>query len=410
MSELIDNSKHKKEMLKALFLRLHKGDSSEEVRNSLINILGTVPYEFVVEAEQELIAEGLPSDEILKFCDLHSQVLEGRIDLKMAKIILPGHPIDIFKKENKALVKLSDEIDVLIQEYIKKEKVTIDDILQLKAKFNLLNDVDKHYKRKEYLVFPFLEKKGITGPPTVMWGKHDEIRIKLKNSHNALNIDEEISGLNFKVIAELFLTPTTLAVKDMVYKENEILFPMSGDVILESEWYDIHQQTLEYGYCIVTPDVEWKPKITSEEKVQIQQSGLINMPTGSFSLEELINVLNFMPFDFTFVDKNDRVKYFSNGKHRIFDRSKAILMRDVRMCHPPNSVNIVDQIIEDFRSGKQDSAPFWINMGGRFIYIEYFAIRNDNGEYLGTLEVSQDLTKLRALEGEQRLLSYTEKE
>jgi DUF438 domain-containing protein len=134
--------------------------------------------------------------------------------------------------------------------------------------------------------------------------------------------------------------------------------------------------------------------------------GFINMPTGNFTLQELTNVLNILPFDLTFVDKDDKVRYFSHGKKRIFDRSKAILMRDVRMCHPPHSVHIVEQIVSDFKSGKADSAPFWINLGGKFIHIEYFAVRDSEGNYMGTLEVSQDLTGLRALEGEQRLLNY----
>jgi len=409
MSEIINNSEHKKEMLKQLFLKLHKGDSSEEVKTSLIRILGTVPYNLVVEAEQELIKDGLPPQEIQKFCDLHSKVLEGRIDINMAKIIPPGHPIDTFRKENKALVELCDKIDTIIKSNTKKDKITKENFLNLTAQFNLLNDLDKHYRRKEYLVFPFLEKKDITGPPTVMWGKHDEIREKLKNAQKSLEIEEDIDGSSFALIAEMFLTPVTKAVKDMVYKENEILFPMCGDIILDSEWYEIYQQTLEYGYCLVAPTVEWKPVISNDENVSIKTNGLINMPTGNFTIDELINVLNIMPFDITFVDKDDKVRYFSNGKHRIFDRSKAIIMRDVRMCHPPHSVHIVNKIIEDFRSGKEDVAPFWINMGGKFIYIEYFAVRNENGEYMGTLEVSQDLTKLRALEGEQRLLSYAKK-
>ncbi len=117
-------------------------------------------------------------------------------------------------------------------------------------------------------------------------------------------------------------------------------------------------------------------------------------------------VLNTLPFDLTFVDKNDEVRYFTQGKERIFDRNIAILGRKVQMCHPPSSVHIIEKIIDDFKSGKHDQAPFWINLGGKFIHIEYFAVRDDEGKYMGTLEVSQDLTKLRELEGEQRLLSY----
>ena len=137
-----------------------------------------------------------------------------------------------------------------------------------------------------------------------------------------------------------------------------------------------------------------------------QTGNRIQLPSGGFTTEELLIILNTLPVDMTFVDKNDKVKYFSQGSERIFLRNRAILNRDVRHCHPPASTHIVDKIIDDFKSGKQNRAPFWINMGGKFIHIEYFALRNEKGEYLGTLEVSQNLTNYRELKGEQRILSY----
>ncbi|MCD6425459.1 MAG: DUF438 domain-containing protein, partial [Anaerolineales bacterium] len=137
-----------------------------------------------------------------------------------------------------------------------------------------------------------------------------------------------------------------------------------------------------------------------------QDGGQIRLHSGSFSAEELLSILNTLPLDMTFVDKDDKVKYFSQGAERIFQRNRAILNRDVRNCHPPASAHIVDKIIEDFKSGEQSRAPFWINMGSKMIHIEYFALRNDQGEYLGTLEVSHDVSGYRALEGEQRILSY----
>ena len=141
----------------------------------------------------------------------------------------------------------------------------------------------------------------------------------------------------------------------------------------------------------------------------LTQGGNIQLPSGSFSAEELMAILNTVPVDMTFVDKNDKVKYFTQGSHRIFTRSRSIINRDVRLCHPPGSVHIVEKIIEDFKTGKASHAPFWIQMRGKFIYIEYYALRNENGEYLGTLEVSQDLTHLRSLQGERRILEYTDK-
>jgi DUF438 domain-containing protein len=182
------------------------------------------------------------------------------------------------------------------------------------------------------------------------------------------------------------------------------------DKLTDLEWYEIYKQTLEIGFCLYDPDVEWKPELLGDEIVESHDSDLIQLPSGSFTKAELQAILNSLPVDMTFVDKNEKVKYFSQGKDRVFHRSRAILNRDVKLCHPPSSVHIVEQILEDFRSGKEDHAPFWIQMKGKFIFIEYYALRDENGEFLGTLEVSQDLTEKRALEGDQRILEYKKQE
>jgi DUF438 domain-containing protein len=209
---------------------------------------------------------------------------------------------------------------------------------------------------------------------------------------------------------ELHLAPAAKAITDMIMKEEEILLPMTLDKLTEADWYEIYRQTNEIGYCLYDPDVTWKPQGVETIEATSAEEGNISLPSGQFTSEELLAILNTLPVDITFVDRNDKVKYFSQGQERIFDRNRAILGRDVRMCHPPSSVHIVDQIVGDFRSGKADSAPFWIQMGGKFIHIEYFALRNEKGEYLGTLEMSQDLTEKRKISGDQRLLSYRKKE
>jgi hypothetical protein len=192
----------------------------------------------------------------------------------------------------------------------------------------------------------------------------------------------------------------------MIMKEEEILLPMSMDTLTDAEWYQVHQQTPEYGFCLVDPADEWKPEGVEVGNVTYGGEGTMRLATGSFSVDELDSLFSTLPIDLTFVDKDDKVKFFSHGPNRVFARNRAILGRDVRMCHPPGSVHIVDKIIDDFKSGRQNSAAFWINFQGRFIYIEYFAMRGKAGEYLGTVEFTQDLTKLRQLQGEQRLLNY----
>ncbi len=408
MSEHIDNSKFRKAKLKELILKLHHGESEEQVRHDLLVSLSKIPYGEVVEVEQELISEGLPETEVLKLCDAHSAVLEGRVDLSASKTVPDGHPVDVLTEENKALRKVSESAWTEISNL---KNITDNDFEShlngLKGYFNQLIDVDKHYQRKEYLIFPYLEKIGVTGPPKVMWGKHDEIRDLLKGSLEILNTPD-ISVEDLEASAELVLKPAVKGVVDMTIKEEEILFPMLMDALSEGDWYEIQKQSLEIGYCLYDPPVEWTPEgIKSQSINEVQkEAGQIQLPSGSLTAEELLSILNTVPVDMTFVDKNDKVKYFTQGNERIFQRNRAILNRDVRHCHPPASAHIVDKILQDFKSGKQSRAPFWINLGGKFIHIEYFALRNEAGEYLGTLEVSQNLTHYRELEGEQRILSY----
>ncbi len=408
MSENIDNSKFRKAKLKELILKLHEGESEEDVRQQLLVSLSNIPYGEVVEVEQELISEGLPEEEVLKLCDAHSSVLEGRVDLSASKTIPEGHPVDVMLEENKALKQVAGSVLFTISalEDVKEDDLE-ETVLQLKAGFNQLIDVDKHYQRKEYLVFPYLENIGITGPPKVMWGKHDEIRELLKGSIEVLNTPE-LTKDDLIASAELVLQPAAKGVVDMTMKEEEILFPMAMDALADSDWYQIRKQSVEIGFCLYDPPTEWTPEGMEEESINEAQKegGNIQLPSGSFTAEELMAILNTAPVDMTFVDRNDKVKYFTQGSERIFQRNRAILNRDVRHCHPPGSAHIVDKILEDFKSGKQTRAPFWINLGGKFIHIEYFALHNEKGEYLGTLEVSQNLTEYRALEGEQRILSY----
>jgi len=195
---------------------------------------------------------------------------------------------------------------------------------------------------------------------------------------------------------------------DMVHKEEEILFPMSMDVLNTEEWWSIHKQTLEFGFCLYDPKVNWAPTdlIPDKDETVINADGSIQLPSGSFTAKEIMSILNTIPFDMTFVDKHDKVKYFTQGKERIFVRNRSIINRDVRLCHPPGSAHIVEKILDDFKAGIASYAPFWIQMKGKFIKIEYYALRGEDGEYLGTLEVSQDLTENRSLEGEKRILSY----
>jgi DUF438 domain-containing protein len=412
MSEFLNNSSQRKEMLKHLLLRLHEGEAPDVLRARLIEVLKGIPYNEVVEVEQELISTGVLSDkEVLEFCDLHSAVLDGSIDLEGAKPIPPGHPVDTFKKENQALkAEVQKARDLFNQEVSDAQLPGY--ILQLRMLFNNLWDVDKHYKRKEYLLFPYLEKHQVTGPPKVMWGKDDEIRELLKAAAESL-ASPVSSQEEMKSVVELVLAPAVEMLDSMIMKEEEILLPMSMDTLTEEEWYKIYQETPEFGFSLIDPEDEWKPAVKENgaENVQYIKSDAIQLSSGAFNLDELEALFLHLPIDITFVDKNDKVRFFSHSANRVFERNRSIIGRDVRMCHPPGSVHIVEKIINDFKNGKENKAVFWLSrfMGSRFIYIEYSAVRSKDGKYLGVVEVTQDITALRKLEGDQRLLSYEQK-
>lgn len=393
-----------------MILQLHKGEAPSIVKNRLAELLGSIPYDEVVEVEQELIAEGLPMEEVLKFCDIHQMVLEGKIDTGGNKDLPEGHPVETFKKENLELEKVIKDLnDLFILLRNDKNTDVKQWLLKVHSSLNSLSDVNKHYLRKEYLLFPFLEKYEVTGPPKVMWGKHDEIREQLKAAIEGVSTKEAITYNEALSLADLLLIPAVRGVADMITKEEEILFPMSLDKLAEEDWYSVYQQTGEFGYCLYDPQVEWRPEIAGDAEVVYNKGSNIHLTTGTFSINELESLFRTLPVDLTFVDENDKVKFFSLGPDRIFPRNRAIIGRDVRMCHPPSSVHVVERILDDFRNNRHNSAAFWINMHGRFIYIEYFALRDKDNKYLGTVEFTQDLTELRKLEGEQRLLSYNEK-
>ncbi|HPJ24036.1 MAG TPA: PAS domain-containing protein, partial [Bacillota bacterium] len=272
--------------------------------------------------------------------------------------------------------------------------------LMLRIGFERLMEITKHYARKEYLFFPGLEKKNITSIPKVMWGVDDEIRqvmqkIKTKlDRGDTLELSEDIEAVLTKII-------------DMVTKENNILLPKLSETLSFYDWIKADQGSPEIGYFLETPTVSWSVEPEKEKPVKTteqRRSEEIPFDAGSLNQVELNAMLNTLPMDMTFVDKDGFVKYFTQGKERIFARPTSVIGRQVSMCHPPKSVHIVEEIVESFKSGKKDHEDFYINMGPMFVYIRYFAVRDKENNYLGTLEVTQNIKPIRDLIGEKRLV------
>jgi DUF438 domain-containing protein len=410
MSELINNRQKRIEVMKTLIRQLHQGLAEQHVKHQLETLLDEADYCDVFLMEVQLIQEGIPAEAIQDLCDTHTRVLKGHLDLQETPETIPGHPVHTFVQENRELTRTTTQIRHLmakIKAFPPESDATpqMDEIHQL---LNNLMDVEKHYVRKENLLFPFFEKNELPGPPAVMWGKHDEARELLKGTLQGFQEVSSFSSLEADAFNQFAVQSVIDAMDDMVYKEEKILYPTALNLLTEQDWYEIYLQSDEFGFCLYEPEFEWTPEggFHKEIRKPAAVDGRIQMPTGSFKLDELIEVFKTLPFDLTYVDKDDTVRYFSPGADRVFGRSRAILGRKVQYCHPPKSVHIVNKIVKDFKSGKEDRARFWINLHGRMVYIVYYAVRNEKGEYLGTLEVTQDLTEVRELEGERRLLSY----
>jgi hypothetical protein len=448
MSELIDNRAHRIRTMKEVIRHLHEGRAPAEVKARLATLVRECDASEIAAMEQELMAEGVPAQQIMGMCDLHSQVVRDILVERPSAPPPPGHPVDTFRRENEALRAqgraMREAFAALAPEGGDEEApVDAKRLLECRRVFAGLMDVEKHYQRKEHLLFPMLERHGITGPSTVMWGKDDEARAFLKKLGTALAETGGSVG-EWRVVAQAVAEPALAALEEMVFKEERILLPMSLQTLTATEWGEVFAQTPQFGYCLVDPREGYEPPAErsdvpeaaraeavragvafaagaravplqmagaasparAEALTEAVTQGTVVLPTGALRLEQLKAIFATLPVDITFVDAEDRVRFFSEGKDRVFARPKAILGRLVQHCHPPSSVDVVERILSDFRSGRQDVAEFWIDLKGRFAHIRYFALRDEAGAYLGTLEVTQDLTRERSLRGERRLLQY----
>ncbi len=409
MSELIDNRANRIRVLKDIIKHLHAGNPPEVVQRQMRDIVKQTDASEIMAMEQELMAEGMPVEEVRSMCDLHSQVTRDvLVQIPTRKDIAPGHPVDTFRSENEALRNVITLMKTGLAELQALPQSTDPSpaLLRVRQSFNDLMDIDKHYQRKEHALFSCLERHGIAGPSKVMWAKDDEIRSLLKQLGKAL---QTVSGTSEAWQPGLLNSAKAAlnAVEEMIYKEENILLPMALETLAEDEWAEIWSASPKYGWCIVEPRQGYVPSAAlTAESINVLRTGALMLPTGHVSLEQLAGIFGTLPLDLTFVDADDRVAFFTEGPDRVFARSKAIIGRKVHNCHPPKSVETVDQILSDFKAGRQNVAEFWINFQNKFVHVRYFAVRAADGHYLGTVELTQDLTSLRALQGERRLLKY----
>ena len=406
--------------LKGIIKSLHDGEALPIAKARFDATFSAVSHGEIVAMEEQLMREGTRPDEIKRLCDVHVAVVRSRLDAHAAhQVVPPGHPADTYRAENAALAEACAELRSAARMPAAPLRgdgsgdaasrwATVGEAVERVAQ------IERHYLRKEYQLFPCLERHGITGPSQVMWGIHDETRALVKELRVAIE-RADAGGVAACV------PMVTQAISDMIFKEENILLPMALQTLDEEEWARIAAGEQEFGYALVQPRAIWPiasaspaftPALPAGTDDQARAGVVSPAPagaalpvrTGRLTLEQLNLVLSHLPVDVTFVDERDEVAYFSDTPDRIFPRTPEIIGRKVQLCHPPKSLHAVNRILADFRGGQRDVAEFWIQMKGRMVHIRYFAVRDQDGRYRGTLEVTQDVTDIKRLDGERRLL------
>ncbi len=441
MSEMLGSKDDMKAMVKELITRLNGGENHDQVKEEFKNIVRELSPQEVARIESEMIKGRMPREVIHELCDVHLEPLKDALQGPVP-LIPESHPLRILLGEHREFLKAATQLRIHAQKI--KEAGTLDDVATnitvIRGIIDEFKKEELHYQREENVLFPYLEKHGVTQPPAIMWADHDRIREMKKGITRLLDEMSQVSEKEFNEFGAMFLETVQLyheTITSHFHKENNILFPASVQLVERREWRDISKQFDDIGYFKVLPpeptggvdvgdseggngDVdsdgngdsesadisEGGGKMGGKDEVgeKEKRNDEITFLSGSIRMHEIEPILNSLPIDMTFVDKDDKVRYFSLGKDRIFIRTNAIIGREVANCHPPKSLHVVSEIVSDFKSGKRDSAEFWLNLDGKMVYIRYYAVRDKKGEYLGTVEVSQDITDIQKITGEKRIL------
>ena len=396
-------------MLREYIARLNGGESLESVRADFVRHFEDVKAEEIAEAEQDLIKGGVPLKDVQRLCDVHSALFhdcaESGKDEEQAALrktaekthaaaafltaddLPEGHPLSLLRLENDALARHLDAIH--------HEMVGGEDAAKLTGLIAALNAVRSHYAKKEELLMPLLYDYGVTGPSQVMWGVDDEIKRELGVITKALKEDSGNYPLYKGRIA-----PLCARIREMVFKEDRILFPLSLRYLTQEQWFMVYRDLFEMGMAFV--DVEtmphwpegdaWMEKQSAADRQPEILEGKVKLPTGELTLRQLQGILKLLDVDITFIDKDDILRYFLN-EGKVFSRPLSALGREVYSCHPPEIIPVVRQMILDFKAKKRTQMEIYRRIMGRPVGVRYMAVYDDDGEYMGTVEFVQDFQK-----------------
>lgn len=418
-------NREKIELLKNILRELHKGVSIEELRRKFKDALeGISPFEIPL-VEQELVREGVPISEILRLCDLHVELLRDLLRPSELKDVPRGHPLDLLSRENERIARLAETLNIYARALNGASSEEV--VSHLKAIGNIVAELRRfrvHYRKIQMLIFPYLERRGITAVPRVLWGREDQAMVKLRELSALVERGLSDPSGYAKSVAEK-AAEVSKEILDLVFREEKILFPSVWVLLSEGEWAAIHEAAKDIGY-LVPIDAEWAPKakpllpyevsgaVTPEqvEKLpqefkfaalatltpdtyEVKSEGDLEFETGFLSKSEVEAIFRHLPIEMTYADANDRVTFFSESAlKKGFARTKTIIGRRLEYCHPPRLENFVKNVVNELKSGRADLKEYWTRLGDRIIRVIVVAVKDRDGKYLGTLEMVEDLTEI----------------
>ncbi|MEM3989674.1 MAG: DUF438 domain-containing protein [Desulfurococcaceae archaeon] len=422
------------ELIKKVLKELHEGKSLGELKEKYSDLLSTITSLEIVMVEQELVKEGVPITDILKLCDLHVELFRKALSTRGLSNIPIGHPLDLLIRENELLLKQADALGLyasLIADALSKGSIN-EALSSLSNAASLLNtlrrEIRLHYRKNQMLIFPYLERRGIVAIPRVLWGREDQVVVKMRELSKDLSegIKEGSASERLKALLNS-MQQLVREITDLIFRENKILYPAVWALFSEGEWAAIAEIAEDMGYIVEVSGREWKPsakpvlpfeisesippekisllpdefkafalssKVTPDS-YSVEKPGDLRLETGFLTPKEVEGIFRSLPIEVTYADSNNRVRFFSESEiSGGFVRAKTILGRRLEYCHPPRLEQYVSRVVEQVKKGVDKYRVFWTKLGDRVIRVIVAPVKNREGELLGVLEVVEDLTEV----------------